>query len=378
MLRVISILMALGAALGGLDRIAGNRFGLGKAFEEGFQLLGPVALSMAGMICLAPALARGLGVVITPLYHAIGQDPGMFGAILAIDMGGYQMAAGLADSEAVGRFSGIIAAAILGCTVTYTIPTGMGLLSGSRRDAFARGILCGLAAMPAALIPGALLCGFSLLDSLWLVWPVLLFSMGLMLCIARWPDRTLAAFGGFAWLLRALATLGLTLGAVESLSGFRLFPDLTPLPESMAVVASICVALLGTLPLAELLKRLLRRPLAALGRRCGVGEDGMLGLLICYLSVTPCLAAMQRMKLRAVSMNAAFSVCGASCLAAHLAFTLSTEPDLALPLLLTKLAGGAAGAVLALCTLGRNHAQTDPISEALPPAGDPGPGLQAD
>ena len=36
---VIMWLMAFGAVLGGLDRIIGNRFGLGKRFEEGFELL---------------------------------------------------------------------------------------------------------------------------------------------------------------------------------------------------------------------------------------------------------------------------------------------------------------------------------------------------
>ena len=58
--QIIMWIMAVGAVLGGLDRIAGNRFGLGKRFEEGFNLLGPTALSMAGIICLTPFLSRFL------------------------------------------------------------------------------------------------------------------------------------------------------------------------------------------------------------------------------------------------------------------------------------------------------------------------------
>ena len=42
---------------GGFDRVLGNRFGFGEQFEKGFQMLGPVGLSMAGIICLAPVLA---------------------------------------------------------------------------------------------------------------------------------------------------------------------------------------------------------------------------------------------------------------------------------------------------------------------------------
>ena len=64
--QIILYAMAFGAALGGLDQILGNRLGLGRAFENGFQLLGPVALSMAGIICLAPLLSAGLGTVVDP------------------------------------------------------------------------------------------------------------------------------------------------------------------------------------------------------------------------------------------------------------------------------------------------------------------------
>ena len=48
--QIIMWIMAVGAVLGGVDRIAGNRFGLGKRFEEGFTLLGPTALSMSGCL----------------------------------------------------------------------------------------------------------------------------------------------------------------------------------------------------------------------------------------------------------------------------------------------------------------------------------------
>ena len=46
MTEIIMWILAACALLGGLDRLAGNRFGLGKRFEEGFMLLGPTALSM--------------------------------------------------------------------------------------------------------------------------------------------------------------------------------------------------------------------------------------------------------------------------------------------------------------------------------------------
>ena len=64
--QIIMYMMAAGALLGGLDRIFGNRLGLGKRFEEGFNLLGPIALGQAGIICLAPVLSNALGPIVSP------------------------------------------------------------------------------------------------------------------------------------------------------------------------------------------------------------------------------------------------------------------------------------------------------------------------
>lgn len=89
---VIMWLMAFGAVLGGLDRILGNRFGLGKRFEEGFELLGATALSMAGIICLVPLLTLLLEKTVVPFWNFLGLDPAMLGGIIAIDMGGFQLA----------------------------------------------------------------------------------------------------------------------------------------------------------------------------------------------------------------------------------------------------------------------------------------------
>ena len=67
------IIMAAGALLGGIDRILGNRMGLGDRFEEGFRLLGPVALAQAGIICIAPVLAAVRRFIERRLYPAVPQ-----------------------------------------------------------------------------------------------------------------------------------------------------------------------------------------------------------------------------------------------------------------------------------------------------------------
>lgn len=55
--RGIVLIMALFMVAGGLDKIAGNRFGLGEEFENGFRALGPLALTMVGITSISPLLA---------------------------------------------------------------------------------------------------------------------------------------------------------------------------------------------------------------------------------------------------------------------------------------------------------------------------------
>ena len=347
------IFMAVGALLGGIDRILGNRFGLGEKFEEGFRLMGSVGLSMAGIICLTPVIANVLGGAVTKLFSAIGVDPGMFGGILAIDMGGYQLARLLADDALTGAFAGIVAASMLGCTVSFTIPVGMGFLDARRQDAFARGMLYGLVSLPAAMLAGALLCGIAPLRALWLCLPVALLSALLGLGLMKIPAAMLRGFRVFAAGIRILTTIGLTAGAVQYMTGWVILPGLSPLEEAMQVVCAIGVMMLGSLPMAELLQRLLKRPMARLGRLLGMTQRGTVNLLVCYVSSAPALAALKDQTEADVTVNAAFAVCAASCLSAHLGFALATERALAMPMAAAKLIGGLLGAALAVVLSGR-------------------------
>ena len=62
----IVFIMALFLVAGGLDKIAGNRLGLGQEFENGFHALGPLALTMAGITSLSPLLSGWLSGVVGP------------------------------------------------------------------------------------------------------------------------------------------------------------------------------------------------------------------------------------------------------------------------------------------------------------------------
>ena len=71
-MNVVAIIMAVFSLLGALDRIWGNRLGLGKEFEKGFMLLGTMALSMIGMIIISPGIAQILAPCFDFVYNTFG------------------------------------------------------------------------------------------------------------------------------------------------------------------------------------------------------------------------------------------------------------------------------------------------------------------
>ena len=124
---------------------------------------------------------------------------------------------------------------------------------------------------------------------------------------------------------------------------------MTPIADAMATVSSIAVVLLGSLPIAELVRRLLMRPFAWLGERLHMKPQSLTGMLISLVSSLPTLSMYEEMDNRGKVAVGAFVVSGTSLLAAHMAFTVSAEPTMLAPVLVAKLTGALAAAVLALC-----------------------------
>lgn len=349
--RIIMMVMAFGAVLGGVDRILGNRFGFGQKFEEGFRLVGRLALSMCGIICLAPVLADVLEGVITPLFHAARVDPGMFGGVLAIDMGGFPLAMELATDMQVGRFAGIVVASIFGCTLVFTIPVGLEATPPEEKPSFEKGLTYGLVIMPVALFAGGLASGLGIFETIWQCMPVFLISGVLLLGMLKWMGKLLKGFAVFSKCIEVVSTVGLVLGAVEYMTKLTILPGMTPLKDAMSVSCGIGIVMLGSLPMAELIQRVMKKPFKWFGRRTGLNGVSTTGLILGLVSGSACLVMVKNMDRRGIIVNAASLVCGCSCFAAHLGYTVNAAESLVGALLFSKLLGAVLGASVALvCT----------------------------
>ena len=191
----INAVMLCFLAVGGADYLLGGRFGLGKEFEEGIVTCGRLLLVMAGFMVLAPLIARGLGPVVSPLFHAMGVDPSILaGMMLANDSGGLPLALELADTQEAGLFSVLIVGSMLGTTVMLGIPTIMMFATQAERPSVIYGLLCGLVTIPLGCLAGGLAAGFRTELVVRNSAPVLVLSVVLLVLLLLLKERIVPVF----------------------------------------------------------------------------------------------------------------------------------------------------------------------------------------
>ncbi len=353
---ILIAVMAGFAILGALDRIFGNRIGLGKQYEEGILAMGSLALAMVGIITLAPVLADLLTPVAGPVYRFLGADPAMFaGTILACDMGGGSLAKAMTENADAAALGGVICGSMLGATIVFTIPVALGILREEDRPFLAKGVLAGIVTIPVGILVGGLVAGFDVGMVLRNLIPIVL--IGLLIALGLWKAEK-AMIKGFSWFgkgIIALITVGLTAALVEELTGFTLIPGMAPIEEGFMTAGTIAIVLAGAFPLVFVITKLLKKPLMAFGRLLGVNETAAAGLIATLANSIATFGMTKDMDDRGKVVNIAFAVSAAFVFGDHLGFTAGFAPEMLPAMILGKLAGGVTAIAVALLLTRKNN-----------------------
>lgn len=346
---VLIAIMAVFALLGGLDRIWGNRFGLGKEFEEGILAMGSLALAMVGIVSLAPVLAGLLRPIVVPVYGLFGADPAMFaGTILACDMGGGSLAMEMTDSTQAALLGGVLTGSMLGATIVFTIPVSLGILQEEDRPFLAKGILCGIVTIPVGVLVGGLVAGFPLGMVLRNLIPIVLIAALIALGLWRAERAMVRGFAVFGRAVVAVVTVGLAAAIVHALTGFQLIPGMAPITEGFETVGAIAIVLAGAFPLVHVLTRLLQKPLLKVGKLLGINEASAAGLIASLANSIATFGLVKDMNPRGKVVNIAFAVSAAFVFGDHLGFTAGFAPEMLPGMIAGKLAGGVSAVAVAL------------------------------
>ena len=338
---VLKYVFATFALLGALDRILGNRLKIGEEFEKGIMSAGTLALSMVGMIAIAPLITKLLIPFFKPVSEFLHIDLSFIATFIANDMGGAAVAKSLSDTI-LAKFNGLVVSSMLGVTICFTIPVALKMISAKRHKEALGGILCGVATLPLGCIVSGLILKIPIFVLLWNLMPVLFVSSFVCLGLILKPRLTRKIFEIVGKAMIVIITAGLAAGIFEMLTDKSLLPYMLPINAAFEIVFEICVILSGVFPLVSVLSRLGYKSLGKIGKIFKISETATLGLITTLANSIPTFSLVNKMDKKGIVINMAFSVSAAFTFGDHLAFTMSIDPSFVTAVVTGKLVSGIA------------------------------------
>ena len=345
---IVMLIMAVGILIGAIDKIIGNKFGLGKEFEEGFKNIGVIGINTGGIILMTPIIAQFIKPVIVPLFKTVGIDPSMSSIVLANDMGGYSLAMSLYENEKIGLLAGTTISSMIGCTIVFAIPVGIGMIKKENYQYFFKGVMLGIIAMPIGSIFSGLFLGISFTKLIFNCLPLILLAILMIIGIKFVFTKMVKIFEIFGRFITIIATIGIATAGFKSLTGITILKGVEDISVGMDVVIQIGIVLMGSYPILQILKKLLKKPFEFIGKAFGFNTVSVLGLLVATANSVPVFAMINDMDNRGKVVNSAWVVCAAACFGAHLGYTAGVAPEMISTLLVGKISAGVLAVLLAI------------------------------
>ena len=345
---VIFWVMLAFAIIGLIDRLFNNKLGLGAEFEKGINLLGPLVLTMVGMIVLAPFIADVLQPSFNAVYKVFGIDASTItSSIFANDMGGAQLAHAVAKNENLGYFNGLVVGAMMGATVSFTIPFALGFLKEKRQKEFMLGLMCGIVTVPVGTAVGLLLSGTPFKIAIINLIPLTVFAIVLGIGVFFLPKFCIKVFRVFGVFIKVLVSFGLALGFIKFLTGYELIKGIGTFEEGATICLKSAIALSGAFPILFIISKLLAKPIKSAGKRFSLNEKSMFGFVSSLASNITTFEMMEDMDQKGAVLNSAFAVSASFLIADHLAFTLAFNSKYLVAVMASKVISGAAAILFA-------------------------------
>ena len=348
---IILYIMLFFMVLGGIDYFSGKKFGLGIKYEEGFMAMGALTMNMAGAVCIAPKLGEWLEPVLAPIFKIFGASPAMFATtILANDMGGYPLAMALAGGDLrAGNFAGLILGAMMGPTIVFSIPVGLGIIKIEDRPFLGKGILIGLTTIPLGCLAGGAVAGFPFLWMIQNLIPVIIFAAVIAAGLILFQKTMITIFLWFGRFVVMFMTLSLICAGIEGATGFALpfLRGMAPIADAFNIVGSIAVVLAGAFVLVHLLTKFLGGPLEKVGGLLGMNKEAAAGMVATLANNIAMFQVMKDMDDRGKVINVAFAVSAAFVFGDHLGFTAGVNKDMIAAMVVGKLVGGITAVAVA-------------------------------
>lgn len=370
--KVVVYIIMLCAACGAVASVVKEDSELGRQFLEGINAIGPIFLPVAGIMAAAPFLTKIVMMVFGPVFQWLGADPAIAAtSIVAVDMGGYQLADMLAQSRE-SWIMAMITGFMSGATIVFSIPVALKMIRKEDRDYLALGMMSGFLMIPVGVLISSLIIAITdpmirknvatageaayqldlhiglILHNLL---PLTILCVGIALGLMFIPKIMIKGFNWFGKCMDSALRIIVASCIIEYFTGFftsifgvwgfePIIADEKDIVRALEVSGYIGIMLCGAFPMVYLLRKYLAKPLELVGRKLGLSVDAVAGILACAANALALFSMIEKMQPEDKVKCLAFCVCSAFLIGDHLSFTANFQPSLILPVLLGKLIAG--------------------------------------
>ena len=346
---VVTIVILIFSLLGAIDYIIGNKIGVGKEFEKAFSIFCPMALSMLGMIVIAPAIGVWLTPIFEGFYNVFHLDPSIIPASLfANDMGGMPLAQTVCRTKDIGNYNAFIISSMMGCVISFTIPFSLGIVKKDQHKELFFGLLCGIVTIPIGSFVAGLVCKLNPIALLVNLLPLIILAILVGAALVFVPKICIKCFQIFGLFMKTIAIIGLACSIFTFLTKVELSPHFDTFENAAFICVNACVTLSGALPLMFIVAKLLNRPLNKLSSKIGINGVSAIAILGTLVTNASTFGIMDKMDKKGTVLNSAFAVSASFVFGSHLAFTIVFNNSYILPMVLGKLVSGICALILAL------------------------------
>lgn len=346
--------------IGAIDYFEGNRFGVGKVFEKGIKTMGPLAISMVGILSITPLLSKIFQNLLVPVAEYLGLEPSIFSSsFIAVDMGAYNIALDLTADAKFSVFSGILMASIIGCTLSFTLPLALGLVEEKYMEPLTKGLLCGIVTIPIGLLFGGLLLKIEIFQLVVNLLPIILLAILLSVGIIYRPNICVAIFKYFGRIIVFISTIGLIVQGIYSIVGIKIVEDIMPLKDAIYIVGKVAIFLGGAYVMLEIIKKLLNKQINFIGSKMGVNANSIGAFIGSLASAIIVFSDFEKLDNRGRVICSAFSVSGAYVLGGQLGYVASVEPNYIGVYIITKILSGVLAVIFAVYIIKREEKAKD-------------------
>ncbi len=331
------LIMLFLCLIGLLDKALNNRLGLVESFDKGINSMGSITMSMIGFYCIAITLIQNNVDVIKTISNNSSLDPSIIiGSILAPDMGGFSIVAGLNNNSFL-VFSGLVLTSTLGQTISFQLPIFLASLKKIDLNPFINGLIYGILSLPLILLVVAWYLPNLLINLL----PILLLCLILTIALYFSYEKTLFVLTLFGYIIRMISIGLFALVVLQLFFDTLPFTTNTLISEALVIVLRMCIVVCGSMILSDFIIKHFSKFIFIIGRKLGINSTSVVGLLLSLGTSIAMIPLFSQMDRKGKMMNAAFSVSGAYVLGGQLGFISSVADSHGIMIyMLTKISAG--------------------------------------